>query len=321
MSGTFYAICLRAYDAYGVEITSGTPLGAGWAYNGVYGAWTITGATATSFQRVTQLIALDSLVCFLRASIQYYSGGAIRYIYLDDFAITRGAGLPPFTDHYVTAGFVPRDYCFTYFMPSPHGHLIPAALAGQARLTYSVVDDKVLYNGAELNDRVSGSGTTNYIPKWNGAKSLTDSGIADNGTDIIHTSNRYHIFRVAGSANYRAVVYSDGSFGVLWSERALEMDYKHGIPGNAAANTVRLYFDTDKKLYYKDDVGLVTGPIVTSSGFAKGSGMVTFSNTPGSADITTGLASVTGAVCTFDYDMGDGGIHNGSAERALCRED
>ena len=34
--------------------------------------------------------------------------------------------------------------------------------------------------------------------------------------------------------------------------------------------------------------------------------MVTFSNTPGSADITTGLASVTGAVCTFDYDMGDG---------------
>ena len=65
-------------------------------------------------------------------------------------------------------------------------------------------------------------------------------------------------------------------------------------------------FDTDKKLYYKDDAGLVTGPIVTSSGLAKGSGMVTFSNTPGSTDITTGLASVTGAVCTFDYDMGDG---------------
>ena len=43
-----------------------------------------------------------------------------------------------------------------------------------------------------------------------------------------------------------------------------------------------------------------------SGGFAKGSVIVTFTNTPGSASVNTGLSVVTGVVCTFDYQMGDG---------------
>jgi hypothetical protein len=40
--------------------------------------------------------------------------------------------------------------------------------------------------------------------------------------------------------------------------------------------------------------------------FKRGSGYVTFSNTPGYVDVNTGLASVSGCVCTLHYDMGDG---------------
>jgi len=38
----------------------------------------------------------------------------------------------------------------------------------------------------------------------------------------------------------------------------------------------------------------------------RGAAFVTFSDTPGYVDVTTGLASVSGAVATLHYDMGLG---------------
>lgn len=103
-----YMIILKALESDGAtEITTGTPLGSSWTYSASFGGWHITGVAGTDWVRVTAPIVLapDDLaadVCYLRGSIQYYQEGSVKYLYADDFAVTRGSQLPAFSYYYLT---------------------------------------------------------------------------------------------------------------------------------------------------------------------------------------------------------------------------
>jgi hypothetical protein len=108
-----YIVILKAFESDGVtEITTGEPFGENWTYSASYGGWYITGVAGTEWGRVTAPITLapDDLandVCYLQASIQYYQNGAVKYLYADDFAITRGSQLPAFSYKYLTEQIEP----------------------------------------------------------------------------------------------------------------------------------------------------------------------------------------------------------------------
>jgi hypothetical protein len=88
--------------------------------------------------------------------------------------------------------------------------------------------------GISLSSYVTGSGTTNYLPKFTGASALGNSQIFDNGTNVgigtasplnlLHVSqpSANTIFRLGNNASYDQFIYFNG--GNDWS---LGMDYSN----------------------------------------------------------------------------------------------
>ena len=140
------------------------------------------------------------------------------------------------------------------------------------------------------------SPTVGYIPKW------VTSRILGNSIIYIFDTTAY----ILGGLSCSSDIVTSANFGCGTGSLAVVQLAKGSAPSSPTSAYVRLYAKTDNKLYYKDSTGAETGPLTGGSAFARGSANVNFSNTPGYVDVNTGLASVTCALATLDYDMGDG---------------
>jgi len=94
-----------------------------------------------------------------------------------------------------------------------------SSLSGQIAATGTLLNNRINSLSGYVNQTfISGSGVTNYVPRWNGAKLLVTGNLYDNGTNVgIGTNVPNGKLHVVSTVAGETVLRTDGTNGTLFS--------------------------------------------------------------------------------------------------------
>ena len=103
---------------------------------------------------------------------------------------------------------IPNNYNNQAFYLPIYGGYIPISVNGN----FADSSGNILVSGGG-GGGVSGSGTTNYIPKWSSSTALTDSSIFDDGTNVgIGTATPSFKLDISGTGRFTGLLGAQGDF-------------------------------------------------------------------------------------------------------------